>query len=107
MSLDAVDRPSRTSQPHSRTKIMYSKRRDTTDHHAVRCARCIDALHRTGRLVAPHRDWGGGRQRQAHRSRAQPQAPPFSVKADGAVLVPVKVPVKPIVTALPGWIVGL
>jgi hypothetical protein len=33
---------------------MYSKRRDTTDHHAVRCAGCIDALHRPGRLVAPH-----------------------------------------------------
>jgi hypothetical protein len=53
MSLDAVDRPGRTSQPHSRTKIMDSKQRDTTDHHAVRCAGCIDALHRPGRLVTP------------------------------------------------------
>ena len=36
MSLDAVDRPSRTSQPQSRTKIMYSRRRDTADHHVLR-----------------------------------------------------------------------
>jgi hypothetical protein len=35
---------------------------------------------------------------------AQPQALPFSVKADGAVLLLVKVPVKPIVTVPPGGI---
>jgi len=32
---------------------MYSRRRDTADHHAVRRAGRIDAVHSPGRLVAP------------------------------------------------------
>jgi hypothetical protein len=32
---------------------MYSRRRDTADHHAARCAGRIDAVHSPGRLVAP------------------------------------------------------
>ena len=35
-SLDAADRPSRTSQPQSRTKMRYSRRRDTADHDFLR-----------------------------------------------------------------------
>ena len=35
-SLEADDRPSRTSQPQSRTKMRYSRRRNTDDHDAVR-----------------------------------------------------------------------
>src|SRR6266849_976480 len=34
LSLDAVDRPGKTSQPQSRTKIRQSRRRDTVDHHS-------------------------------------------------------------------------
>src|SRR5213592_2876249 len=32
-SLEADERPSRTGQPQTRTKIRYSRRRDTADHH--------------------------------------------------------------------------
>jgi hypothetical protein len=36
---DAYERPSNTSQPASRVKIRYSRRRDTADHHALRLRR--------------------------------------------------------------------
>ncbi|OHV38428.1 hypothetical protein BBK14_33110 [Parafrankia soli] len=35
MSFDADERPRRTSQPHTRTRIRYSRRTDTTDHHEL------------------------------------------------------------------------
>jgi hypothetical protein len=37
--LDADERPARTSQPASRMKIRYGRRRDTADHHALRLRR--------------------------------------------------------------------
>ncbi len=52
-SLEADDRPSRTSQPQSRTKMRQSRRRDTDDHNAVRLAAVV-AGHRACRLLAPH-----------------------------------------------------
>src|SRR6266480_6346852 len=55
MSLDAVDRPTRTSQPQSRMKIRYSKRIDTADHHARGPDQLPDAqVTVTGRLLTPH-----------------------------------------------------
>ena len=53
-SLDADDRPSRTSQPQSRTKMRYSRRRDTDDHDALPLTLVIAAAHRPRRLLAPH-----------------------------------------------------
>ena len=54
-SLEADDRPSRTSQPQSRTKIRYSRRRGADDHDALQPAMAIAAAHRPCRLLAPHR----------------------------------------------------
>jgi hypothetical protein len=34
-SFDAGERPSKTSQPQTRMKMRYSRRRDTTDHHGA------------------------------------------------------------------------
>jgi hypothetical protein len=61
MSLDAVERLSRISQPQSRMKIRYSKRIDTTDHHALSPDRCrmrrsqplADFWHPTSTDVTP------------------------------------------------------
>ena len=38
-SVDAGERPSKTSQPPGRTKIRYSRRKDTADHHVLRLIR--------------------------------------------------------------------
>jgi hypothetical protein len=38
-SLDAGERPSKTSQPPGRTKIRYSRRKDTADHHVLQLIR--------------------------------------------------------------------
>jgi 7,8-dihydropterin-6-yl-methyl-4-(beta-D-ribofuranosyl)aminobenzene 5'-phosphate synthase len=54
-SLEADDRPSRTSQPQSRTKMRQSRRSDTDDHDALRLMLAIAAAHKPGRLLAPHR----------------------------------------------------
>jgi hypothetical protein len=54
-SLEADDRPSRTSQPQTRTKMRYSRRRDTDDHDAVRLDPAVVAVHRPCRLLAPHK----------------------------------------------------
>lgn len=55
MSFDADDRPSRTSQPHTLTKIRYSRRTDMVDHHAGDWSVASSQLTGLGRLSAPHR----------------------------------------------------
>jgi hypothetical protein len=52
--LEADDRPSKTSQPQSRMKMRYSRRRDADDHDALRLALVIAAAHSPGKLLAPH-----------------------------------------------------
>jgi hypothetical protein len=52
--LEADDRPSKTSQPQSRMKMRYSRRRDADDHDAPRLALVIAAAHSPGKLLAPH-----------------------------------------------------
>jgi len=56
-SLQADGRPSRTSQPQSRTKMRSSRRMDTDDHDALRLMLVIAAAHRARRLLAPHREF--------------------------------------------------
>jgi hypothetical protein len=53
--LDAVDRPSRTSQQ-SRMKIRYSRRRDTADHHVPRLV--LGALPQLTGEADFWRSWG-------------------------------------------------
>ncbi len=52
---DAADRLSRTSQPQSRTKMRYSRRKDTDDHDALRLALAIIAGQRHDTVLTPHR----------------------------------------------------
>jgi hypothetical protein len=51
--LDADDRPSRPSQPQSRTKMGWSRRRNTDDYDAVRLTMAVSAGHRACRLLEP------------------------------------------------------
>ena len=72
--LEADDRPSRTSQPQSRTKMRQSRRRDTNDHDALRLALVIAAAHRTGRLLAPRRTFSIHRSMTESRPVIRPSA---------------------------------
>jgi hypothetical protein len=71
--LEADDRPSRTSQPQSRTKMRYSRRKDTDDHHALRLAlayRCSSQARRTSGTPQL-----GGAQEQGSRKQEAPTEP--------------------------------
>jgi hypothetical protein len=70
--LDADERPSRTSQPQSRTKIRSSRRRDTTDHHAYH--HTSPQVTEPGYILAPDKP-----QPQLSRPRSAP-AMPFAVR---------------------------
>jgi hypothetical protein len=53
--LDAGERPSKTSQPLSRTKIRYSRRKDTADHHVLRLIWAHRRSSEARQALAPHK----------------------------------------------------
>jgi hypothetical protein len=76
-SLEADDRPSRTSLPQPRTTVRQSRRRDTDDHDAARLARPSSQVtghayfwHRTGSWLRARQRRGG--QLSPERKKASP-----------------------------------